>query len=134
MKTKPTSSSVAAFLAKIPDPARRRDCKTLAAMMQRITGERPILWSTSIVGFGKYHYKYDTGREGEWFPVGFSPRKNDLTIYILAGLERYPDLLRRLGTCKTGRSCLYLKSLAGVDLKVLEQLVARGVRDIARDR
>ena len=130
MKTKPSSDSVEQFLAGVADPARRDDCRVLLGLMRRITGEEARMWGPSIVGFGRYHYKYDSGREGDWFLTGFSPRKSDLTVYITPGLHRYPDLLKRLGKHKNGKSCLYLKRLAEVDLGILERLVAASIRDI----
>lgn len=126
LKTQPTTASVAAFLASVA-PERREDCRTLARLMRRATGARPTMWGPSIVGFGTFHYVYETGREGDWFLTGFSPRKQDLTLYLMAGVERFPQLLRRLGKHRLGRSCLYLKRLADVDLDVLEQLIAASV-------
>jgi hypothetical protein len=137
LKTQPTGASVAAFLARIPDPTRREDCRALARLMQQVTRSRPKMWGTSIVGFGSYHYEYGSGREGEWFLAGFSPRKQDLTLYLMAGIERYSAFQAKLGKHKHGRSCVYLKRLADIDLAVLRKLVAASVRDmkrIARER
>jgi hypothetical protein len=128
-KTKPTKVTVASFLSRV-DPARRKDCDALVKLMSRATGQKPVMWGPSIVGFGAYHYKYASGHEGDACLVGFSPRKTDLTLYIQPGLHRYPDLLKRLGKYRSGKSCLYLKSLAEVDGAVLEELVARSVIDI----
>jgi hypothetical protein len=130
LKTVKTTESVSAFLANVQDPERRRDCRTVAAMMRRATGASPRMWGPSIVGFGDYHYKYETGREADWFEIGFSPRKGDLTLYVMGGIERHPELLRQLGKHSTGRSCLYIKRLAEVDLGVLDQVIREGVRDI----
>ena len=127
LKTRPTDASVARFLDDVPDAAKRDDCRTLVAMMEKASGQPPRMWGNSIVGFGSYHYKYDSGREGDWFLTGFAPRKQDLTLYIMPGFERYDDLLERLGRHKTGKSCLYIKRLADVDLDVLEELVTRSV-------
>ena len=129
-KTKPTQRSVASFLAEIRDPARRKDSETLVRLMSKATGEKPVLWGPSIVGFGTYHYKYSSGHEGDACLVGFSIRKTDLSLYIQPGLHRYLDLLQRLGKYKHGKSCLYLKSLADVDEGVLQELVTQSVRDI----
>lgn len=129
-KTKPTETSVAAFLAKVADGERRNDCRTLVGLMSKATGEKPVLWGPSIVGFGAYHYKYASGHEGDACLIGFSVRKTDLSLYIQPGLHRYGDLLKRLGKYKHGKSCLYLKSLADVDLTVLQELVERSVVDI----
>lgn len=125
MKTRPTDASVDAFLSSVDDEARRNDCRAVAAIMQRATGEPPEMWGPSMVGFGRYHYKYESGREGDWFLAGFSPRKKDLTLYVTAGADRFPELMDRLGKFKTGRSCVYIKRLADVDEEVLEELVAR---------
>jgi hypothetical protein len=133
-KTKPTTASVAAFLAAIPDVERRRDCRTVAKLMQKATGAKPVLWGASIVGFGTYRYRYESGREGEWPLIGFSPRKSDLTLYIMPGFSRYADLLARLGRHKTSVSCLYLRKLADVDLGVLESIIGKAVADMAGKR
>jgi hypothetical protein len=114
----------------VKDPARRKDCEALIDLMSRVTGEKPVMWGPSIVGFGSYHYKYASGHEGDACLVGFTARKTDLSLHIQPGLHRYPDLLKRLGKYKSGKSCLYLKSLDGIDRTVLEELVASGVRDI----
>lgn len=134
LKTRRTRASVAEFLSRTPDPARRRECRTLIRMMRAITGAPPRMWGPSIVGFGHYHYRYASGREGDWFVTGFSPRKRDLTIYIMAGLARYRSLLRQLGPHKTGVSCLYVKSLSDLDQRVLKRLIRQSVRDVARRR
>lgn len=134
MKTKPTQSSVSAFLNRIEDDQRRKDCERVARIMQRVTKARPRMWGASIVGFGEYHYRYDSGREGDWFLTGFSPRKGDLTLYISSGFEGQPDLMRRLGRHKTGRSCLYIRKLDDIDLDVLTELIERGVRNLAARR
>jgi hypothetical protein len=132
LKTHPSDASVEAFLAAVADPARREDCRTLLELMSRATGEPARMWGASMVGFGSYHYRYASGREGDWFLAGFSPRKNDLTVYVMAGFERYPELMTRLGKHKTGKSCLYLRGLADVDLAVLEELVAASAAHVAR--
>ncbi len=127
LKTKPSGASVESFVHGIADEARRRDCVTLLELMRRVTGAEPEMWGSSIVGFGTYHYRYASGREGDWFVTGFSPRKRDLTLYIMAGFGDYDDLLARLGPHKTGKACLYVKRLADLDLDVLETLVAASV-------
>ena len=128
-KTKATTGSVSDFLSNIGDETRRSDCAKVVALMERITGEPPTMWGSSIVGFGSYHYRYESGREGNWFRTGFSPRKNDLTIYCVSGVKRHPELLKKLGKFKTGVSCLYLKRLADVDLKVLENLIESSIKE-----
>jgi Domain of unknown function (DU1801) len=133
-KTKPTTTSLDDFLAKSVDPTRHDDCRAIAAMMQKATGEPPVMWGSSIVGFGRYHYKYDSGREGESVLVGFSPRKNDLTIYIIPGFDRYETLLAKLGKHKTGKSCLYVKRLADIDTKVLKAIIEDSVKSLASKR
>ena len=101
-------------------------------MMKEVTGAEPQMWGPSIVGFGAYHYKYESGREGDWFLVGFSPRKQNLTLYIMAGFKRYEELLAKLGKHKTGKSCLYLNKLADVDEEVLRQMVAASVEYLSK--
>lgn len=127
LKTKPTTSSVSAFLNSIQDDQRRKDCLEVARIMKRVTGTAPRMWGSTIVGFGQYHYKYASGREGDWFLAGFSPRKGDLTLYITSGFDGHDDLMRKLGRHKTGRSCLYIKQLDDVDRKVLMALIERSV-------
>lgn len=134
LKTRPTTRSVRAFLAKVPDDTRRQDCLTVARLMEEATGAPPVMWGQTIVGFGRYRYRYESGREGEWMIVGFSPRKHDLTLYLMPGVERFPDLLAKLGPHRTGRSCLYLKRLADVDLKVLRRLIRDAVKAMANQR
>lgn len=128
MKTKKTDASVEAFLNGIADEARRRDCFTLLDMMKKVTRKEPKMWGAAIVGLGEYEYKYATGRQQAWFPLGFSPRKQNLTIYVVAGYERFPELMQKLGKFKTSKSCLYVKKLEDVDLKVLKQLLTEGYR------
>ena len=130
LKTKPTAQSVEGFLATVPEE-RRADCATLLALLRRVTGEEPRMWGPSMVGFGSYHYRYESGREGDWFVAGFSPRKKELTVYVMAGFDGFEELLGRLGRHKVGKSCLYLRSLADVDLAVLEELVRRSVAEVA---
>lgn len=134
LKTKATDESVAEFLAKVEDTARRADCEAVRAMMQRATGCEAKMWGASIVGFGKYAYKYESGRTGEWMVTGFSPRKTNLTLYIMPGFARYDALMARLGKHKTGKSCLYLKRLADVDTAVLEELITASVEAMANQR
>ncbi len=122
LKTRPTDASVDDFLAAVAHEKRRRDSLVVLDMMQRITRLDPVMWGANIVGFGKYHYKYESGREGDWFITGFSPRKQALTVYIMPGFDQYDDLMSRLGKYKTGVSCLYINKLEDIDLKVLEEL------------
>ncbi len=127
LKTRPTASPVAEFIESVENERRREDAHTVAAMMERVTGEKPKLWGTSIVGFGEAHYKYESGREGDWFKVGFSPRKANLVLYIMPGFRDYGPLMQRLGKHKTGKSCLYINKLDDVDMDVLEELVAKSI-------
>jgi hypothetical protein len=133
-KTKATELSVAKFLGKISDAKRREDCFTVAKLMEAATGEEPVMWGTSIVGFGRYKLKYAGGREGEWPVIGFSPRKTDLTLYVGLGSGKFKDLLGRLGKHKAGKGCLYLKGLDGVDATVLMQIIEQSVKAKASER
>jgi hypothetical protein len=126
-KTKPTKQSVAAFLAKVADVTKREDAKTLIAMMKHATKQEPVMWGTSIIGFGTYRYKYASGREGDWPIVGLSPRKQNLTVYIMPGFDEFEDLLAKLGKHSTGSSCLYIKRLADIDVPTLKKIVVRAV-------
>jgi Domain of unknown function (DU1801) len=128
-KTLPTGADVEAFLAAVPDERRRADARELCALLTEVTGEQAVLWGASIVGFGTYHYRYESGHEGTSALVGFSPRKAHLVLYLVGGFDaRHHKLLAKLGPHKTGKGCLYLKSLADVDHDVLRELVDRSVR------
>jgi hypothetical protein len=127
LKTKENDGSVEEFLAGV-DESRREDCRTLAKLMKEITCQPPKMWGSSIVGFGRYRYRYESGREGEWFQTGFSPRKNDLTIYLRSGFEPSAALMKKLGRHRSGRSCLYVKKLADIDTVVLRELIRDSVR------
>ncbi|NEZ04939.1 DUF1801 domain-containing protein [Wenzhouxiangella sp. XN201] len=129
LKTQPNDASVNAFLDDVEaeDPQKGADCRMLIKIMQRATGEPPKMWGKSMVGFGSYHYKYESGREGDWFLTGFSPRKRELSLYVMPGFDHFDQLMSHLGKHKTGKSCLYIKQLGDVDLDVLEQLVAESV-------
>lgn len=127
LKTKQNDASVEAFLQGVEDPRQRHDAFRVLELMKEITAEPPKMWGTSMVGFGSYHYKYASGREGDWFLTGFSPRKGSLTLYIMPGLDQYGALLQQLGKHKTGKSCLYIKRLDDVDLSTLRELVGLSV-------
>jgi hypothetical protein len=131
-KTQPTGASVTAFLDDIEDKQQRADAKRVAAMMRKATGCRAKLWGKDIVGFGQYRYKYASGREGDWMLVGFSPRKQNLSVYIMPGFEPFGALLKKLGKHRTGKSCLYINSLADVDEAVLERLVDESVKTMRK--
>lgn len=126
-KTRPSDASVEAFLETVVDPVRRGDCRTLLTLMREVTGEQPRMWGPSIVGFGSYHYRYASGREGDWLLTGFSPRKRDLTVYLMSGVDPVSELLEGLGKHKTGKGCLYLKRLSDIDLDVLREVVTESV-------
>jgi hypothetical protein len=128
-KTKPTGVSVDAFLDGIADPQRRADAHRVRALMERLSGEPAAMWGPSIVGFGSYHYKYESGREGDACRIGFSPRAKELVLYGL-GVARQPTLMERLGKHKTGKGCLYIKRLSDVDEGVLEELAADALADM----
>jgi hypothetical protein len=122
-KTKPTAQTPEAFLNNIEDETLRDDCFAISNMMQQASGLPPVMWGTAIVGFGKYHYKYDSGREGEICLIGFSPRKQNITLYVLCGFPAQEELLSKLGKHKTGGGCLYIKKLKDVDNAVLQNLI-----------
>jgi hypothetical protein len=126
-KTRPTDQSVAAYLDAIDDEGRRKDCTELMTLMKRVTGCAPKMWGTSIVGFDQYHYRYDSGREGDCCILGFSSRKGPISVYIVAGYEGAEDMLAQLGKHKVGKACLYINKLADVKLPVLEKLLVRAV-------
>ena len=128
LKTKPTKVSVTAFLNKVTNAEKRKDCDTLVKLMGEVTGEKPKMWGPSIVGFGSYHYVYASGRGGDWPLTGFAPRKDNLVLYIMAGFKRYDSLLAKLGKHKTGKACLYVKRLSDIDPKVLRELVQSSVQ------
>ena len=132
LKTKQTDQSVEAFLNGVADEKKRQDCFTILELMKQATRAEPKMWGGSIVGFGNYRYKYASGREGDWFLTGFSPRKQNLTLYIMAGFARYDELMKKLGKYKTGQSCLYVKKLDDIDLSVLKELVEQSVEHMAR--
>lgn len=129
-KTKATEASVAAHLAAIADAARRQDCEILAQLMARATKEPPRMWGASIVGFGSYHYRYESGHEGDSCLVGFAARKGDISVYLMGSFPEREALQARLGRHKLGKACLYLRRLADVDLGVLEELVARSAASV----
>ena len=133
-KTKATGASVHGYFAAIGDHTRRKDCETLAQLMTKATKQPPKMWGSSIVGFGSYHYKYESGREGESCLVGFSSRKGDISVYGLNAAVDAEELLATLGTHKAGKGCVYIKTLADVDLKVLAKLVASAATEKKRQR
>jgi len=126
-KTQATQSDVSVFLNNVEDPRKRADCLELVTLMSEVTGENATMWGASIVGFGQYHYKYASGREGDFFLTGFAPRKQNLSIYIVPGFDIAPELMEKLGKYKTGKSCLYVKTLDDIDRKVFARLVKKSV-------
>ena len=130
LKTKRTDASVEEFLNGVDDEQRRRDCFRVLEIMKAATRTEPAMWGTSIVGFGRYNYKYESGTKGEWFLMGFAPRRQDLTLYLMSGAYRYPELLKKLGKHKTGKACLYIKKLEDVHLPTLKQLIKQSLADI----
>ena len=128
LKTKVNAASVEGFLNSVTDEQKREDCFEILKIMKQVTKEAPKMWGSSIVGFGSYHYKGASGREGDWLLTGFSPRKQNLTLYIMGGFDSHKDLLKKLGKYKTSVGCLYIKKLDDVDKKVLKELVAESVK------
>ena len=127
LKTKQTEVSVDAFLEGVADPGRREDARRVRAMMERLSGEPARMWGPSIIGFGTYHYKYDSGHEGDMARIGFSPRARELVLYVVDDFQRHQPLMDRLGKYKTGKCCLYIKRLSDVDEDVLEALVVESL-------
>jgi hypothetical protein len=127
-KTKPTKTSVTAFVNGIEDAQRRKDVKKVAGMMREATGSRARMWGANIVGYGQYHYKYESGREGDFMITGFSPRKQALTLYVIPGFKHFESLMSKLGKYKTGKSCLYISKLSDIDEMVLKRLIVASVK------
>ena len=132
-KTVETGASVENFINAVDSEQKRKDSWEMIEVMQRITGSEPKMWGSSLIGFGSYHYKYASGREGDFFITGFSPRKSAFTVYIMPGFERYEEQLEKLGPFKTGKSCLYLKNLDAIDRQVLEEIIRDSVA-VMRER
>lgn len=132
LKTKPHQGDVHQFIESIEHPKRKEDSKKLLNIFDEILNEEPVLWGPSIIGFGSYHYKYPTGREGDWFLAGFSPRKQNMTLYIMAGFENYEELLSKLGKYKTGKSCLYINKLEDVNIDVLKKLIKESAQHVSQ--
>ena len=132
LKTKVNDASVEGFLNSIKDKQTRADCFEILKLMKQVTKEEPKMWGASIVGFGSYHYKSASGREGDWMLTGFSPRKQNLTLYLMSGFDAHADLLKKLGKHKTSVGCLYIKKLEDVDKKVLKELVVETVKSMKK--
>lgn len=129
-KTKPTEASVAEFIASVENPQRRADSETLCALFEEISGEPPVMWGASIIGFGRYRYRYDSGHEGEWARIGFSPRKASMTVYIMSGFMGREELVARLGKVKTSVSCLYVNGLDKINMEALRELAVLSLEDM----
>ena len=126
LKTKKNKLSVDKFLKSVKNETERRDCYTILELMKKITKEKPVIWGNGVIGFGTYHYKSQSGQEGDWFMTGFSPRKQNLTVYTMAGFKKYPELMEKLGKYKiSGGSCLYIKRLSDIDTNVLKELLKK---------
>ena len=132
LKTRQSKASVSTFLNSVKDPQKRADCKKIAKMMRDATGKRARMWGTSIVGYDSYEYQYASGHEGSWPIVGFSPRAQNISLYIMPGFSDYAEKLKNLGKYKTGKSCLYIKQLDDVDQTVLKSLITSSVREMRR--
>ncbi len=132
-KTQPTKESVTAFINSIEDKQKRADVRKIAAMMRKATGAKATMWGAAIVGYGQYHYKYTSGREGDFMLTGYSPRKQALTVYIIPGFSKFNALMRKLGKYKTGKSCLYIKRLSDVDETILERLIIDSVKSMRKN-
>ncbi len=131
LKTKQNEQSVTDFLQAVPDERKRKDSFAILDLMKEITGQEPKMWGDSIIGFGNYHYKYATGREGDWFVTGFSPRKQNLTLYIMSGFDEYDELLKKLGKYKTGKACLYINKLEDIEMSVMKELIQKSVAHLS---
>jgi Domain of unknown function (DU1801) len=131
-KTKPTEISIADYIDTVADEQQRRDSRQIADMMERLSGHKPKMWGPSIIGFGSYHYKYESGREGDMCRIGFSPRKGNTVLYLVDGFLGHSELMAKLGKHKTGKSCLYIKRLSDVDESVLEQLCSESLKWMAQ--
>ena len=127
-KTRPGKQSVSEFIKSIDDKDQRADVKKIAAMMRKATGKNARMWGSGIVGYGEYHYKYASGREGDFMITGFSPRKQSISVYIMPGFASFGGLMKKLGKHKTGKSCLYINRLSDVDEKVLQKLIDDSVK------
>lgn len=132
LKTKENDQSVEAFLDSVADEKKRQDSYTILHLIKEVTGIEPKMWGSNIIGFGNQHYQYESGREGDWFLTGFSPRKQNLTLYFTTDFTEYDKLLNRLGKHKTGKACLYIKKIEDIDLDVLRELVRQSVEHAAK--
>jgi hypothetical protein len=132
LKTKERKASVEKFINSVKDDQQREDSFKILKMMKQITKAEPKMWGTSMIGFGNYHYKYASGREGDWFLTGFSPRKQNISLYIMADINKYKDLLSKLGKHKTGKGCLYINKLEDIDVEVLKELITTSTKKLKK--
>ncbi|MEY3398210.1 MAG: hypothetical protein RL220_804 [Bacteroidota bacterium] len=132
LKTKPGDQSVQEFIQSVDNLQRRTDAELLLHLFNEVTGLDPVMWGPAIVGYGTYHYKYDSGREGDWMITGFSPRKQNMSVYIMDGFDAHASLLEKLGKYKTGSSCLYVNRLTDIDLAVLKKIIAASVKNMKK--
>ena len=132
-KTDENDGDVTAFIESVPNETRRAEALVMLELLGRVSGLPAKMWGASIIGFGRYHYKYASGREGDFMRIGFSPRKANMAVYIIPGFENYPEILSRIGKFKTGKSCFYINKLADIDLAVLEELAAASLKDMAKN-
>ena len=132
LKTKQNENSVDDFISNIEDPEKKRASRQILEILKNISKKKPKMWGDSIIGFGNYHYKYATGREGDWMRIAFSPRKQNLTLYIMDGFDEYCELLEKLGKYKTGKSCLYIKKLQDIDINILKELVKKSLLNMEK--
>lgn len=130
LKTQPTGNSVSEFISNQPDEQRRADCEKLNQIFSEVTGYDPVIWGGSIIGYGQYHYKYESGRQGDWFTVGFSPRKQNITIYFMTGIEKLAPSLKSLGKHKTGTSCVYINKLSDIKEAVLRDMIKQTIDSV----
>lgn len=130
--TAPTAVPVADFIAALDGPRRRAEAERLEALFRGVTGFRPVMWGPSIVGYGRYHYRYASGREGDWLATGFSPRKAAISVYVMPGYADFGHILKDLGRHRTGKSCLYINRLADIDEDVLRRLIRAGLNDLGQ--
>lgn len=132
LKTKKTKVSVTKYINAVEHPQRKKDAKVILQMMKEVTGEKPAMWGDSLIGFGHYHYKRKDGSEHEFFRIGFSPRKSNLTVYLMFGMKNHKDLLKKLGKHKMGSGCLYINKLDDVDLKVLKKMITVAYKEMKK--
>jgi len=130
LKTKPNDAKVEDFLNSVEDEKKKEDSFTILKIMKEITKAEPVLWGGCIIGFGIYRYKYASGREGDWFLTGFSPRKQNLTLHIMSGFKKYKQLLSKLGKYKTGKACLYINKLENIDMNILKELITQSINHL----